>query len=89
VLRIDRGATRPGVSIQGAAAVAKEARRYAGGARFARPALVNGTAGFVVAPAGRPVALAGFTVAHGKVVEIDVLADRARLGELDLTILDD
>jgi hypothetical protein len=89
VLRVDRGATQPGVLIQGAAAVAKESRRYAGGARFARPALVNGAAGFVVAPAGRPVALAGFTVAGGKIVEMDVLADRARLRELDLDFLDD
>jgi RNA polymerase sigma factor (sigma-70 family) len=89
VLRVDRGPTRPGVSLQGAAAVVNEARRYAGGARFARPALVNGAAGFVVAPDGRPVALAGFTVANGKVVEIDVLADRDRLGELDLAFLDD
>jgi RNA polymerase sigma factor (sigma-70 family) len=89
VLRVDRGATQPGVLIQGAAAVAKEARRYTGGARFARPALVNGAAGLVVAPAGRPVALAGFTVAGGKIVEMDVLADRARLRELDLAFLDD
>jgi len=89
VLRVDRGATRPGVLIEGAGAVVKEARRFAGGARFARPALVNGAAGLVVAPAGRPVALAGFTVAGGKVVEVDVLADRARLSELDLKFLDD
>jgi RNA polymerase sigma-70 factor (ECF subfamily) len=89
VLRVDRGATQPGVLVQGAAAVIKEARRFTGGARFARPALVNGAAGYVVAPGGRPVALAGFTVAHGKVVEIDVLADRARLRELDLDFLDD
>jgi RNA polymerase sigma factor (sigma-70 family) len=89
VLRVDRGATRPGVLIQGAAAVVKQARHFAGGARFARPALVNGAAGLVVAPGGRPVALAGLTVANGKVVEIDVLADRARLSELDLTFLDD
>jgi RNA polymerase sigma factor (sigma-70 family) len=87
VLRVDRGATQPGVLVQGAAAVIKEARRFTGGARFARPALVNGAAGYVVAPGGRPVALAGFTVAHGKVVEIDVLADRARLRELDLAFL--
>jgi RNA polymerase sigma-70 factor (ECF subfamily) len=50
---------------------------------------VNGAAGFVVAPRGRPVAVAGFTVAHGRIVEIDLLADPARLGELDLTALDD
>jgi hypothetical protein len=58
-------------------------------ARFARPALVNGTAGFVVAPRGQPVAVAGFTVAHGRIVEIDLLADPARLRELDLPALDD
>jgi RNA polymerase sigma-70 factor (ECF subfamily) len=58
-------------------------------ARFARPALVNGAAGFVVAPRGRTVAVAGFTVAHGKIVEIDLLADPARLRELDLTALDE
>jgi hypothetical protein len=45
-------------------------------------------AGFVVAPRGRPVAVAGFTVAHGKVVEIDLLADPERLRRLDLTVLD-
>jgi hypothetical protein len=33
--------------------------------------------------------VAGFTVAHGKIVEIDLLADPARLRELDLTVLDD
>jgi RNA polymerase sigma-70 factor (ECF subfamily) len=91
VLRADRGALRPAASreIRGAAAVAEEALTFARLARFARPALVNGAAGFVVAPRGRPVAVAGFTVAHGKIVEIDLLADPARLRELDLTVLDD
>jgi RNA polymerase sigma factor (sigma-70 family) len=88
VLRVDRGATRPGVLVRGAAEVVKEARRYTGGARFARPVLVNGTPGLVVAPGGRPVALAGITVSGGKIVEMDVLADRDRLSELDLPPLD-
>jgi RNA polymerase sigma factor (sigma-70 family) len=90
VLRVDSGAVRLGASreMRGAAAVVERAATYAGGARFARPALVNGAAGFVVAPAGRPVAVVGFTVANGKIVEIDVLADRARLRELDLAVLD-
>jgi RNA polymerase sigma factor (sigma-70 family) len=91
VLRVDRGAARLGASreVRGAAAVAAQALTYAPqGARFARPALVNGAAGFVVAPRGRPVAVAGFTVSRGRIVEIDVLADRARLRELDLTALD-
>jgi hypothetical protein len=92
VLHVDRGAERPGESLQvrGAAAVAEHTLPYATqGARFARPALVNGAAGFVVVPRDRPIAVVGYTVAHGKIVEIDVLGDRARLRELDLTVLDD
>jgi RNA polymerase sigma factor (sigma-70 family) len=89
VLRVDRGHL-PGASreVKGAAAVAEQALTFARLAPFARPALVNGAAGFVVAPRGRPVAVAGFTVANGVVVEIDLLADTERLAELDLTVLD-
>jgi RNA polymerase sigma-70 factor (ECF subfamily) len=50
---------------------------------------VNGAPGFIVAPRGRPFAVIGFTVAHGKIAEIDVLADPARLRELDLAVLED
>jgi RNA polymerase sigma factor (sigma-70 family) len=91
VLRVDRGVLRPGRlrEIRGARAVAEQARKGAGLGRFARAALVNGAAGMVIAPRGRPVAVAGFIVAHGRIVEIDVFADRARLRELDLTVLDD
>jgi RNA polymerase sigma factor (sigma-70 family) len=90
VLRADRGALRPGASreVRGAPAVAEQTLTFARLARFARPALVNGAAGLVVAPRGRPLAVAGFTVAHGKIVEINLLADPARLRELDLTVLD-
>jgi RNA polymerase sigma factor (sigma-70 family) len=90
VLRVDRGAVRPRASreFRGASEVAGQALTYGPqGIRFARRALVNGAPGFVVAPQGRPVAVAGFTVAHGKIVEIDVLADPVRLRELDLTVL--
>jgi RNA polymerase sigma-70 factor (ECF subfamily) len=92
VLRVDRGSVRPGASreIRGAAAVAEQVLTFAPRlARYSRPALVNGAAGFVVAPGGRPIAVAGFTVANGKVVEMNILADPARLRELDLTVLDD
>jgi hypothetical protein len=63
-------------------------RTFARLAALARPALVNGAAGFVVARSGRPLAVAGFTVARGAIVEIDLLADPARLRELDLAVLD-
>jgi RNA polymerase sigma factor (sigma-70 family) len=96
VLRVDRGAipaapvpVDAGGEFRGALAVIEQATRFARLAEFARPAMVNGTAGFVVSPRGRPVAVAGFTVAHGRIVEIDLLADPARLRELDLTVLGD
>jgi RNA polymerase sigma-70 factor (ECF subfamily) len=41
-----------------------------------RPALVEGAAGIVSwRPNGQPFSVMGFTVAHEKIVEIDVLAD--------------
>jgi hypothetical protein len=88
---VDRGALRPAASaeVRGAAEVARQVLTFAPGARFARPALVNGAAGFVVAPRGRAVAVAGFTVADGKIVEMNVLADPDRLRELDMTALND
>ena len=91
VVRVDRGAM-PGAAsreIRGAEAVVEQARRGGRLAASARPALVNGAAGFVVAPRGRPVAVAGVTVARGRIVEIDLLADPARLQELDLASMDD
>jgi RNA polymerase sigma factor (sigma-70 family) len=74
--------------LRGAPAVVSQARRYARLARFARPALVNGAAGVVVAPGGRPFAVMGITVAQGRIVEIDIFADPKRVRELDLTVLD-
>jgi RNA polymerase sigma-70 factor, ECF subfamily len=81
VLRVDVGDT-----IQGAAAVAGQARMY--GDREARHATVNGAAGAVILVGGRPTAVMGFTVVAGRVVAIDVVADPARVRRLDLSFLD-
>jgi RNA polymerase sigma-70 factor (ECF subfamily) len=90
VLRADRGAVPPGASreVRGAPAVAEQALIFSRLAPFAQPALVNGAAGVVVAPRGRPFSVMGFTVRRGKIVEIDILADPARLRRLDLAVLD-
>jgi RNA polymerase sigma factor (sigma-70 family) len=88
VMRVDRDSGAPR-EFRGAPSVAEQVLTFARGAQFARPALINGAAGFVVAPRGRPVAVAGFTVAGGRIVAMDVLADPARLRELDLTVLDE
>src|SRR5918999_1691700 len=81
VLRIDGGAVRAGLSreVRGVRAVAEQTLTFSRLSPFVRPALVNGAAGVVVAPRGRPFAVMGFTVRRGKIVEIDVLADPARL----------
>jgi RNA polymerase sigma-70 factor (ECF subfamily) len=46
-------------------------------------AVVNGASGVVTRLNGRMVAVLGFTIAHGKIVAIDVLADPERLSRLD------
>ena len=58
-------------------------------APFARPALVNGAPGIVTAPEGRPLAVMGFTIRDGKIVELDILADPERLSRLDWSSLED
>jgi RNA polymerase sigma factor (sigma-70 family) len=90
VLRADYGAGRGSTQVRGARQVAAGAMRFARLAALARPVLVNGAAGIVVAREGRPPrGVAGFTVSHGKIVEIDLLVDPERLRALDLTGLDD
>jgi RNA polymerase sigma factor (sigma-70 family) len=89
VLRAEGGAAGVSREIRGATEVAEAASRYAHLSEFARPVLVNGTPGFLVAPHGKPFAVLGFTVVGGRIVEIDILADPDRLRRLDLTALDD
>jgi RNA polymerase sigma factor (sigma-70 family) len=90
VLRSDGGVVRPGATaeVHGARAVAERALTFARLSPFVRPALVNGAAGVVVAPRGRPFSVMAFTVTGGKIVAIDALADPTRLQQLDLTVLD-
>jgi len=91
VLRADRGAAAAGAmdEVRGASAVAQRALMFARFAEYGRMALVNGAVGIVTAPGGEPFAVMGFTVAGGKIVELDVLADPERLRQLDLAVLDD
>jgi len=74
--------------IRGAAVWAKGAIAYGHLARLTRPALVNGAVGVVVAPQGRLVRALRFTIANGKITEIDVIGDPARLAGLDVAIVD-
>jgi RNA polymerase sigma-70 factor, ECF subfamily len=91
VVRSDGGVARPGASfvMRGAEEVAASALTFRRLSPFVRPALVNGAAGVVVAPHGRPFSVLAFTVRNGKIVEIDAIADRERLARLDLAGLDE
>ncbi len=88
VLRSDGGLDRPGLAslLRGADAVAAGAMSFRRLAEMATPVLVNGVAGGVAwTPDGRPFAVGSLTVAGGRIVSIDILADPERLSRLDLT----
>jgi RNA polymerase sigma-70 factor (ECF subfamily) len=87
VLRADAGAgpLGPSALVHGAQDVISHAKRYARLGRFARRVLVNGAPGFLVARDGKVLALMAVTVEDGKITEMDVLADPARLGQLDFS----
>jgi RNA polymerase sigma factor (sigma-70 family) len=87
VFRADSGKISPLARppITGAADVATQI--LARGSQFApqaRKALVNGTAGLIVGPPRRPFAVVGFTLAHGRIVAIDLITDPDKLRALDL-----
>jgi len=85
VLRTDYALPRgtPG-ELRGARAVASNALRFAALAPLAQPALVNGVPGFFVAPQGRLFAVGAFTVAGGRITEIDIVADPEKLARIDI-----
>ena len=74
--------------IRGAAVWAKQAIAFGQLARLARLALVNGAVGIVMAPRGRLFRVVRLTIANGKITQIEVIGDKARLGALDLSIVD-
>src|SRR5262245_32406630 len=88
VRRADLGAAGSR-EVRGADAVIGQAMFYSQLGLVMKPALINGAAGVVTTRDGRPFSVGAFTVRSGRIVEMDWLADAARLRELDLTILDD
>lgn len=89
VLRADGGAAK-GMSrlVRGAQDVASQAATFSKLGLSIQVVLVNGNVGVVShLPDGRLFSVLGFTIAGGKVVEIDILADPDRLGRLDLSAI--
>ncbi len=86
VLHADGGVVAAGASktVRGARAVAGQALLFRRFAHLSRPVLVNGALGLVTAPDGKPMSIMGITIARGKMVELDILADPERLSRIDL-----
>ncbi len=91
VLRADSGPGLPGATIEvrGAAEVASRALTYARLQLLNRAVLVNGMYGMMSYRDGRPFSVGAVTVRGGLIVEMDILADPERLGQLDLTAVDE
>src|ERR687897_444638 len=86
VLRADGGAAK-GMSrlVRGAEAVVAQAAAFSKLGLSNQVVLVNGNIGVVSRlPDGRLLSVIGFTIAAGKVVEMDILADPDRPTRLDL-----
>jgi RNA polymerase sigma-70 factor, ECF subfamily len=86
VLRADAAAVQMGsaAEVRGAAAVAET---FSNRARFAQPALVDGSIGLAWAPGGKPKVIFGMKITDGRIVEIELIADTERIGELELDLL--
>ena len=90
VLRVDAGAQHPEASfaIRGAAAVAVQASRGAAAMPATlHPVLVNGSAGAVITMHGQAVAVMAFTIASGKIIEIDAITDPERARKIAAAVL--
>ena len=89
VLRADGGLAGVSDEVHGAETVARQALTWSRVDLAVRPALINGAAGLVSTHDGQPFSIGAFTIKGGRIAEIDILADRERLAELDLTVLGD
>jgi RNA polymerase sigma-70 factor (ECF subfamily) len=54
----------------------------------ARPALVDGSVGVLIAPRGHLSRALRFTFVDGKIREIEVIGEAARLRQLELAVID-
>lgn len=85
----DAAAAPAGVptDIRGAEAWAKQAIKAARGARLARPAMVEGSVGLIVAPRGRLFRVLRFTFANGRITAMEVIGNPERLTAIEVGVL--
>ena len=90
VLRADAGALASASRVvRGAQAVAGQAATFSRLGLSNHVVLVNGNVGLLTrTPDGRLFSVIGFTIARGRIVEMDILADPERLKGLDLSAIE-
>lgn len=96
LVRVDEAGARPGAPrevrgarawVKGAVAWGKGVVAFAHAVRFAQPALVDGELGIVLARDGHLQRVLKFTIANGKIAQVEIVADAARLAQLEIGVL--
>jgi ketosteroid isomerase-like protein len=89
VVRADSTTLPPGppTEIRGAKTWAKGAIAFSQLVCSAPPMLVDGAMGLVWAPGGRLSRVLRFTITRGKIVQVEIIGDPARLRDLDLAVI--
>jgi RNA polymerase sigma-70 factor (ECF subfamily) len=87
--RADQAALPAGraAEVRGARAVAEEIVVFGRNARFAEPALINGTVGAVVAPHGRLLLALTIAIDGEQITGYELIGDPTQLQHLDLAVL--
>ncbi|HJP80144.1 MAG TPA: sigma-70 family RNA polymerase sigma factor [Pseudonocardiaceae bacterium] len=88
VVRTDWGPGKPGTILRGRDAVAQGAMEFSRLGAHNVDAIINGAPAAVAMLDGKPISIAVFNVAGGKIAGLDILADPERIAALDLTVLD-
>jgi RNA polymerase sigma-70 factor (ECF subfamily) len=90
VVRLDEAAARAGAprEVRGARNWAAGAVAFSRMATFVRPALIDGAVGLVWAPRGRLLRVLAVKIAGGRITEVEIIADRERLREMEVGVLE-
>jgi RNA polymerase sigma factor (sigma-70 family) len=96
LVRVDEAGARPGAPrevrgarawVKGAVAWGKGVVGFAYAMRFAQPVLIDGELGIVLAPDGHLLRVLKFTITNGKIAQVEIIVDPARLNALELAVL--
>ena len=73
--------------LSGASTWAPQLIAMSRGLRFVQPALINGSVGLILAPGGKLSRVLTFTFMNATIARLEVIGDRSRLRELDISVL--